>query len=240
LIKRSRERLGLSVSRVAELIGRSTGMVRAWERGTVAPTESAVVSSLAAVLGIDEVTLFESAGLEPPVQRRQVTVEQALRTLTPEQAAGPPRPRAPRPGEALTEGLRVPPQERRRPPQGAPTESRQPGPVTPVTQTRPTERPVNRGAHGRSEPITGEKVGLVDRLRAATLRKPKPAAPLTTLPRAPVAPSYLEDEDERFSYKLRSVFTAAGLLVLMLGLAWAAANLFAAVGAVWEELTKNL
>ena len=66
LIAEHRERLGLSSGRVAELVGRSPGTVRAWERGRSQPEDPIVVSSLAAVLGIDETELFLAAGMEPP------------------------------------------------------------------------------------------------------------------------------------------------------------------------------
>ena len=43
----------MSHSRVGDLIGRSPSTVKAWERGRSLPTDANVVSSLAAVLGID-------------------------------------------------------------------------------------------------------------------------------------------------------------------------------------------
>ena len=50
----------------------------------------------------------------------------------------------------------------------------------------------------------------------------------------------MEDPTERWSYRLRSIYTAVGVVALFIALGWAASNLLDALGSVWEELTSNL
>ncbi len=63
LVRQRRSRLGLSQTRLAQLVGRSASAVRAWERGSSRPNDPLLVSALAAVLGVHEVVLRESLGL---------------------------------------------------------------------------------------------------------------------------------------------------------------------------------
>ncbi len=83
-IRSQRTKLGLSQTRVGELVGRSPSSVRSWERDKSRPNDPGVITALSAVLGIDESVLFERAGLELPVVEDSPTVEQALATLNPE------------------------------------------------------------------------------------------------------------------------------------------------------------
>ena len=83
-IRSQRTKLGLSQTRVGELVGRSVSTVRSWERDKSRPNDPGVITALSAVLGIDESVLFERAGLELPVVEDSPTVEQALATLNPE------------------------------------------------------------------------------------------------------------------------------------------------------------
>lgn len=234
------------MSRVAELIGRSPGTVRAWERGTAVPDDPSLVSTLAAVLGLDEAATFELAGLTPPVSGRGVTVEQALRSL---HDPAPERPTVSRPREAAREAAR-----------GVDLADPAVGRHAPAAVA---PQPSDEGQAGAARPRTGshaaatdpERPGIMERLRAATVRAPRPvapraaagrdataraAAPPTTLPAAPVAPSYLEDPTERWSYKMRSVLTAVGVGLLLLVFGWAAANFLDAIGETWDILTSNL
>lgn len=59
--------------------------------------------------------------------------------------------------------------------------------------------------------------------------------------RTPAAhPSYLEDRDELITYRLRTVLTAAGVIVLALVLRWSLGGLGSAVADLWEALTAAL
>lgn len=67
VVRRGRERAGLSQARVAALIGKSASTVRSWEQGRSNPGDPQSVSTLAAVLGLDEGELMGRAGFETPV-----------------------------------------------------------------------------------------------------------------------------------------------------------------------------
>ena len=83
-VRYRRTKLGLSQAKLGELVGRSSTTVRSWERDKSKPTESEVLSALSAILGVDELTLFEKAGQQPPEVETSPTVEEALATLSPE------------------------------------------------------------------------------------------------------------------------------------------------------------
>lgn len=237
LISQSRERLGLTTSRVAELIGRSPGTLRAWEKGTSRPTEDSVVSSLAAVLGIEERVLFEAAGLEPPVLESSPSMRQALSTLTPrDRVERSDHPDGTASGREATAD---------RPEDSASfsRSGREPGPNSATLdggddeESTLAETASSTVAHVR----TRGRSGFADRLRAATVRRaPRPASAPSTLPPVPMAPSYMEDANERWSYRLRSIYTAAGVLLMFIVLGWAASNFLESLGELWSQLTANL
>ena len=61
------------------------------------------------------------------------------------------------------------------------------------------------------------------------------------LARAPTAhPSYMEDRDQRITYRLRLVFTAAGVAALVLILRWSLGGLGSAIADLWEALSGAL
>lgn len=236
LIRHNRERLGLTASRVAELIGRSPGTVRAWEKGTTRPTDDSVVSSLAAVLGIDEGALFEAAGLEPPVMESSPSMRQALSTLAPRW-----EPTEQPSGQRTVVEVEA---DRARVYEAPTAQSREPSTSSPTLnpdeeeETDVSEPATTAVGHVRSR---SARPGFADRLRSATLRRtPRPASAPSTLPPVPMTPSYMEDANERWSYRLRAVYTAVGVVLLVIVLGWAATNFFDSLGQLWSELTANL
>ena len=84
MIRSQRTKLGLSQTKLGELVGRSAGTIRSWERDKTHPNDAGVITALSAVLGVDERALFEKAGQEMPAVEDSPTVEQALATLNPE------------------------------------------------------------------------------------------------------------------------------------------------------------
>ena len=59
--------------------------------------------------------------------------------------------------------------------------------------------------------------------------------------RAPVTnPSYLEDREELITYRLRMIFAAAGIAVLVLILRWALGGLGSAISDLWTALAEAL
>jgi transcriptional regulator with XRE-family HTH domain len=227
LISEHRERLGLSSGRVAELVGRSPGTVRAWEKGRSHPDDPVVVSSLAAVLGIDERDLFVAAGLEPPRASAPFSLEQTLAAIAPSSR------------QSATEQVDM-----------------------------PESKDDASGRHARrlEDRKLNDRESAVDRLRTAiesvsgsvadsrrSRRRGGSARPNPILPeqQAPVAfgssrkrpmaaLSYMEDVEERWSYRIRSILTISGVGVLGLILLWAASELLGAFGDVWNALTAGL
>lgn len=90
-VRYRRTKLGMSQARLGELVGRSASTVKSWERDASTPTDPHVVTTLSAVLDFDERSLFEKAGLPPPHHddTAEVTMEQALATLAPEELMQP-------------------------------------------------------------------------------------------------------------------------------------------------------
>lgn len=82
-IRYRRTKLGLSQTRLGELVGRSSATIRNWERDATIPTDPSVLQALSAVLGIDKEVLFEKAGIGIPVVETSPTVEEVLGSLTP-------------------------------------------------------------------------------------------------------------------------------------------------------------
>ncbi len=86
-IRYRRTKLGLSQTKLGELVGRSATTIRAWERDRTTPNDPEVVVALAAVLGIDERVLFDKIGLDRPEVASSPTVEEVLAELAPDPAA---------------------------------------------------------------------------------------------------------------------------------------------------------
>ncbi|MDX1449067.1 MAG: helix-turn-helix domain-containing protein [Acidimicrobiia bacterium] len=208
LIRDAREKLGLSPHRVAELIGRGTGIVKAWERGRAVPTDPQVVTSLAAVLALDERRLFEAAGLAAPESQPHLTIEQELATIAPPKVVAAPRD---------IPAMETPPvqQETLKP---VLTEDPAPAGSTSATAPVSTPQPYVRPPQ-RTEPRT---------------------PPRTTQVQAPTSGSYMDDPEERWSYRLRAVWTAAGLTGLGVLLLWAGSRALGALGEAWDALLAGL
>lgn len=64
-IRTARIAAGLSQAKVAELVGRTPGTIRNWERAKTVPSDRGIVVALAAVLDIAEDELLELAGFAP-------------------------------------------------------------------------------------------------------------------------------------------------------------------------------
>ena len=87
-VRYRRSKLGLSQTKLGELVGRSTATIRSWERDRTKPNDPKVIAALAAVLGVNERQLFGKADVDlPTIEETSPTVEEALATLTAEHAA---------------------------------------------------------------------------------------------------------------------------------------------------------
>lgn len=219
LIAEHRERLGLSTSRLAELIGRAPSSIRAWEKGRSTPNDAVVVTSLAAVLGIDEVELFRAAGLPAPEHRPHASLEETLSSIAPsadtrqvDVEAMPDQP---------TAGARH---------ARSSAESKLDGKDTVFDKFRSALEVVRSDAGaGGSEP---DQPGA----RPA----PPAAVPVPNGRKPTKALSYMEDVEQRWSYRMRAILTVAGVGLLVVVLGWASSELFSALGDVWDALTAGL
>ncbi len=84
MVRSHRTKLGISQTKLGELIGRSPTTIRSWERDQSQPNDPEVITALSAVLGIPEHTVYDKTGQQMPVVEESPTVEQALATLNPD------------------------------------------------------------------------------------------------------------------------------------------------------------
>ncbi len=212
LLKEGRDRAGMSQARLGELVGRSASTVRAWERGSSLPGDPAVVTAIAAALGLDEAELFRATGLEPPADAPPPTIEQSLQTIAPSGLETPSGPESP--SEADSEQ----------------TEETEPDTdLSPVPES------------GSQEEATGGR-------RRRRLRRPSRSTPAVAPPTPTAAGvgwqtgevSYLEDPEQRLIYRLRWLYTAVGLLFLVIVLVWASGRTLEAIGDVLDVVKASI
>ena len=241
LIRDAREKLGMSPHRVAELIGRASGTVRAWERGRTVPSDPFVVSSLAAVLAIDEKTLFRAANLDPPDRHQPLTIEQELATIAPSRRVAASSTPTTEPPAIVAE---VPDQT----PLAEEVDDRDDS-ASPVANpsdffSKGMDSVASAGAP-LLEKLRARRQPLLEKLRERR-RAPRPnSAPVSraSMPTAaPIVPtgSYMDDPEERWSYRLRAVWTAAGVAGLGVLLLWAGSRALDAFGETWDALLAGL
>ncbi len=217
-VRYRRTKLGMSQTRLAELVGRSPATIRSWEAERSTPTDPKVLETLVAILGIDERTLFGKAGVEREVVvDASPTVEQALSTLG--RAPDPDSPSVSKPSssprvfEELTDEL--------------------------------TLDHGTRGPEGAESPATSRPPRVSPRpaLRVVPGPKPVPMAATTTTTLTPVAvrePSYMEDPAQRQLYLVRTLAAVVGLVALVVALFWAFGQGLEALGSWWSELFSKL
>jgi hypothetical protein len=233
----------MSPHRVAELIGRASGTVRAWERGRTVPSDPFVVSSLAAVLAINEETLFRAANLNPPNRHEPLTIEQELATIAPSRptVAASPTPTTERP--AIVAGV----PEQTPSPRAATDQVESESPVSsPADFFQKGVDALTEASAPVLENLRARRAPLLEKLRSR--RADTPRQPQARQNRAPMpAPvpvvltgSYLDDPEERWSYRLRAVWTAAGVGALGVLLLWAGSRALAAFGETWDALLAGL
>ncbi len=197
LIRRRREELGLSYSRVGELVGRAPSTVRAWERGQAVPADPHVLRSLAAILDIDEGSLFAIAGLEAPIVEPSLTIEQALASIAPHED-----------GQGSGWG----------------------------------QVPLVADEDGEGGSLLSRGVSLIRALRWTGRRRASAPSRRRTSEPGPAwaggAGSYLDDPDERATYRRRALQTALGVGVSVVVGVLAVRGLVSILGDVWTTLTQ--
>jgi transcriptional regulator with XRE-family HTH domain len=241
-VRYRRTKLGLSQAQLAELVGRSAATIRAWERDKGRPNDPKVLSTLAAILGVNERQLFEKADVEPPkpVEETRPTVEQALATLGPvstEGDAGPvaetvsevePADETSEVGEELEAGeLVVEPLEEE---VESPSDVSQPEHDDPIAESiieQPDEEVVPD--IGIRQPVTA----------AASPAFIAPADRYVTTPVTP-ALSYMEDRSQRQLYRVRTLATLVVLVALVVAFIWSLGESLGALGDWWDQFFGNL
>lgn len=221
--------MGLSQAKLGELVGRSPSTIRSWERDDSTPNDRDVLMALAAVLGVEQRTLFEKAGVDRPEIETIPTVEQELATLRPPAAEDAEDAEDPDDGvqisftyeELAGLGVRVKYEEEEvAPPSTSPASG----------ETEDEEEMAPLGLGDRPVP------GYTD---------PRPDYVVTRLTpgqgeRAHGEYSYVEDPSERQLYRVRMVGTAIGVVILLLLLMYAAGKGMEAFGDWWDSFFGQL
>lgn len=263
-VRYRRTKLGLSQAQLGDLVGRSPSTIRSWERDKSAPNEVAVLHALAAVLGVDERSLFEKAGQEPPPDiETSPTVEEALATLRPETHLRD----EPPPSEQSGGDVETTEEE------GAGTDDEavssvqtqievelsqlgEPEPdmhgsvesmIHPVEETRTDEQNTSRRL---LEPVDArydepERIEPVAVRAMTRSQEPGYVAPpdpfLITTPTPPlVEPSYMEDQGQRQIYRVRTLATLVAVVALAIALVWALGEGLDSLGSWWDAFFGNL
>jgi transcriptional regulator with XRE-family HTH domain len=192
VVRRGRERAGLSQARVAQLIGKSASTVRAWEQGRTNPGDAQSVSTLAAVLGLDETELLDRAGFDTPVTTPvPKSAREELSTLAAERTEMI----AIKPG-----GIVVPDQR---------------GPRHLHDGEATTAEPLEL------EPTIEPVVEVIVEPTITRARKVTAVQSVPIQSAGSNAVSYLEDSEQRDFYRRRAVTTAVVLVFLLVVFWWA-------------------
>jgi transcriptional regulator with XRE-family HTH domain len=205
-IRYRRTKLGLSQTRLGELVGRSSAAIRSWERDASIPTDPSVLQALSAVLGIDREVLFDKAGVGVPVVETSPTVEEVLGSLTPVEEKK--LEEVPSHLDFETEDEAVVP-------------ARHQTPATPVA--------VSVAAQPAPTPAPGSG-------RRVALSPPTEPRYTYTTPAPPVVePTYMEDQSQRQLYRVRHLATLVLVVALIVLFVWALGNSIEALSSWWDD-----
>lgn len=206
----------MSQSRLGELVGRSASTVRSWEKDNSTPTDPEVLDALVAVLGVDQRTLYDKAGVEVPAEDAGPTVEQALATLFPD---GSER------GSDETH-LSDEQAELRSAVTGE-------GSEVDVGEPEADEPQAGRATSPPYEPVSS-LTATPSSAEPAFKAPPEPYSVSRATP--PIAePSYLEDASQRQLYRVRNLATIVLLVALAVVLLWAISTAIGALGDWWDD-----
>lgn len=214
-IRYRRNKLGLSQTRLGELVGRSSATIRSWERDASIPTDPSVLQALSAVLGIDKEVLFEKAGVGVPAVETSPTVEEVLGSLTPVEE----RKLDEVPSRLEFEADDV--EETDDEVDGLPAPARHEAPPAPV-KVSVAAGPVHTPAPG-----SGRRVAL---------SPPTEPRYTYTTPAPPVVePTYMEDQNQRQLYRVRHLATLVLVVALIVLFVWALGNSVEAFSSWWDD-----
>jgi transcriptional regulator with XRE-family HTH domain len=226
-IRYRRTRIGLSQTRLGELVGRSGAAVRSWERDASVPTDVSVLQALSAVLGIETEVLFEKAGVAIPAVETSPTVEEVLGSLTPVEEEmfvevpsrieeAPVQVETPASEEFEEFSLDDQPDDADDDFTADLPIEEAPEPVTVSATPLPVSKPSNRGTFALSPPTE-------PRFRYTT-----PAPPV-------LEPTYMEDQSQRQLYRVRHLATLVLVVALIVLFVWALGNSVEAFASWWDD-----
>lgn len=219
-IRYRRTKLGLSQTRLGELVGRSSAAVRSWERDASIPTDVSVLQALSAVLGIDKDVLFEKAGVGVPAVETSPTVEEVLGSLTPVEEKKLDEVPSRLGFEAL-ELEALEPEADEVEEDEMPTRARHEAPSPPVTVS------VAAQPQATSASARGRRVAL---------SPPTEPRYTYTAPAPPVLePTYMEDQSQRQLYRVRHLATLVLVVALIVLFVWAFGNSVEAFSSWWDD-----
>jgi transcriptional regulator with XRE-family HTH domain len=225
-VRYRRTKLGLSQAQLAELVGRSTATVRAWERDKSRPNDAKVLSALAAILGVNERQLFEKAEVEPPgaAEEASPTVEQALASLAPVHDQG----------DDATDG----------------DEEQAPASMEDLSGDQAETEVILDQVDDESDvdeilPAEAPVPDTEIRQPVAAAASPAYAAPQDRYVTTPVTPqvsdlSYMEDRSQRQLYRVRTLATLVALVALVVAFIWSMGESLGALGDWWDQFFGNL
>lgn len=253
LILSARESRGLSAVELGQRIGRPATTVRAWEQGRLIPDDD-VISQLAGELELDARDLVGTHVPPPPIESDDLAARQTTDDEAPDgedeiasqtSADEAPAEEAPAGEQSWRSGAW------REGPDAAPgtlreVEETNVGSAAAADQTLPDPYPAERIAAVRADE------DVVFEERPASDTTPFDIAALAEravtwvrnrwrrrrlLARAPTSvKSYVEDDRQATTYRIRQVMTAVALIVLILVLRWAWSQFSEAVSALFETL----
>lgn len=232
-VRYRRTKIGLSQTRLGELVGRSSAAVRSWERDASVPSDPSVLEALSAVLGIDKETLFEKAGIGAPAVETSPTVEEALGTLAPTIRAEhgvidlETADRSESDDAPETEGFGEAEDD------NGPAEEDWVEEFT-LPLEEPKTSPLNEPAPvtiGAPPPRESARVGIVSPVESIVY----------TIPAPPVAePTYIEDESQRQVYRIRNLATLVLVVGLIVMFFWAMSNGWSELNSWWDDFSGQL
>lgn len=240
-VRYRRTKLGLSQAKLGELVGRSPSTIRSWERDKSSPTEPAVLHALSAILGVDERSLFEKAGQEPPPDMEtSPTVEEALATLSPEVTeVDLSTDEDPDVGSSAESAL-----EEREPEARVDVEAEAQPELAPAGDPHaefdgPEEVPEKDVIEHVEETGDREAVASVSSPEPGYVAPPEPLVITAPTPRV-VEPSYVEDQGQRQLYRVRSLATLVVVVALTIAFLWALGEGLDAIGSWWDDFFGSL
>jgi transcriptional regulator with XRE-family HTH domain len=251
-VRYRRTKLGLSQAQLGELVGRSASSIRSWERDASTPTDTSVLLALSAILGLDQRSLFEKAGVDLLAEEARPTVEQALASLTPQPMDDP----LTRPAVAAefdfagnvdtdppSEPVELEPE-----PQLDADFALEAEVMDQLEIAADPEFEPSRELEPESETFSLRPDMFPEKVGASAMRtSPEPAfvsppEPFTmTTPSPPfVEPSYMEDSEQRQLYRVRNLATVVLFVGLVIVLLWSLSNTLEAFGEWWNDFFGSL